>query len=111
MVVSIDRWTLAEELWLFGEDDLYRLPLEMADEDMIRLWLLAGEIYIEGSARSGSEAAALALVRTAEGRARPLVRSRRRPKSQRPTFSETAEQRRADVHRIERKHSFPHRWE
>jgi hypothetical protein len=109
-IVSIDRWTLAEELWSFGEDDLYRVPLEMADEDMIRLWLAAGETYVGRDARSGGEAAAMALVTMVEGRPRPVARRRRRPQAQRPVFSETPEHRLADVRRIERQHSFPHRW-
>jgi len=110
MSVVIDRWTLAEELWSFGEDGLYRVPLEMTDEDFVRLWQMAGETYLDGSARSGREAAALALVRLVEGRPRPLTRTRRRPKSQRLTFSDTPEQRHTDVLRIERLHSFPHPW-
>jgi hypothetical protein len=111
MTVSIDRWTLAEELWAFGEDDLHRVPLEISDEDMIRLWILAGETYLGGKARSGGEAAALALVTMVEGKPRPLARRRRRPQSQRAVFTETPEQRLADVHRIERQHDFPHRWD
>jgi hypothetical protein len=110
MIVSIDRWTLAEELSAFGEDDLCRLPLEMADEDLIRLWLLAGETYRAGCARSGSEAAALALVRMVEGEPRPLARRRRKPKSQQQVFGKSRKQRGADVRRIEREHNFPHRW-
>jgi hypothetical protein len=31
-LVQIDKWTLAEELWSFGEDSLYREPLRMDDE-------------------------------------------------------------------------------
>ena len=110
MHVIIDRWSLAEELWSFGEDDLYRVPLDMTDEDLIRLWQVAGETYLDGSARSGGEAAALALVRLVEGRVRPLARTRRRPKAQWPTFHETPEERRADVFRIQRQHDFPHPW-
>jgi hypothetical protein len=37
-LVEIDRWTLPEELWSFGEDALYSMPLQMSDEDMIRVW-------------------------------------------------------------------------
>jgi hypothetical protein len=108
--VVIDRWTLAEELWLFGEDDLYRVPLQLADEELIRLWIHAGETHFSGRGRSGSEAAALALVELVEGKPRSLARRRRRPRSRRPTFAETSEQRSADVHRIQREHSFPHEW-
>jgi hypothetical protein len=41
-LLEIDRWTLAEELWSFGEDSLYCEPLRMDDEAMIRVWVLAG---------------------------------------------------------------------
>jgi hypothetical protein len=111
MIATIDRWTLAEELWSYGEDELHRLPLEMSDEDMIRLWRRAGEACLRDDVRSGSEAAAVAFVTMIEGEPRPLARRRRRPQSQRPAFGETSEQRLADVHRIEREHDFPHSWD
>jgi len=41
-LIETDRWTLAEELWSFGEDSLYPVALQLSDEDMVRLWLLAG---------------------------------------------------------------------
>jgi hypothetical protein len=41
-LVETDRWTLAEELWAFGEDSLYPVALELSEKDMVRLWLLAG---------------------------------------------------------------------
>ena len=110
MHVIIDRWTLAEELWSFGEDDLHRVPLNMTDEELIRLWQIAGKTYLDGSARSSGEAAALALVSLVEGRTRPLARTRRRPQSQRTTFPETPEDRHADVFRIQQRHDFPHPW-
>jgi hypothetical protein len=40
-----DRWTLAEELWSFGEDSLSAVALQLSDEDMVRLRFLAGEPY------------------------------------------------------------------
>ena len=49
-LVTVDRWTLAE-LWSFGEDALYAAPLRLSDEDMVRLWLLAGRLYLSGEAR------------------------------------------------------------
>jgi hypothetical protein len=113
VAVVIDRWTLAEELWSFGEDTLYLAPLDFSDEDMVRLWVLAGEFYFgaQASARSGGEAAALAAVELVEGEPRPLKRSRRRSQAKRPSFAETPQQRWADTHRIEKAMSFPHPWD
>jgi len=61
-LLEIDRWTLAEELWSFGEDSLYREPLDLDDEAMIRVWGLAGKLSLRGPARSSGETAALAAV-------------------------------------------------
>lgn len=33
----IDRWTLSEELWLYGEDDLHLRPLQMSDAELVSL--------------------------------------------------------------------------
>jgi hypothetical protein len=41
-LVSVDRWTLAEELWSFGEDDLYLAALDLSDEEMIQVWKRGG---------------------------------------------------------------------
>jgi len=99
--VTIDRWTLAEELWSFGEDDLFRAPLAMSDDDLIRVWDLTSRIYMSGEGRSGGESAALATVAIIEGRRRPLARTRRRPQGQRPRFDVTQDDRYADVRAIE----------
>lgn len=99
--VVIDRWTLSEELWLFGEDALHPRPLEMSDPEMAELYRLAGHIHvIEGRARSGSEAAALALVQIADGRPRPLARRRRRPRSQLPAHDAPRADRLDEIFRI-----------
>jgi hypothetical protein len=45
LLVSIDRWSLAEELWSFGEDAIHLAPLQMSDEEMVRVWVLAGKVY------------------------------------------------------------------
>jgi hypothetical protein len=90
----------------------YERPLDLSDQELIRLWQLAGAIHLDPAIEcSSSEAAAIALVAMVEGESRPLARRRRRPQSQRRTFSETTEERQADVHRIEREHNFPHRWD
>jgi hypothetical protein len=72
-LVQIDKWTLAEELWSFGEDSLCREPLRMDDEEMIRVWVLAGRLSLHEKARSSGEAAALAAIEVIEGRRRRLA--------------------------------------
>lgn len=109
-LVEIDRWTLAEELWSFGEDALYVMPLQMSDEDMIRVWVLAGKLSLRDEARSTGETAALAAVSVLEGKRRPLARRRRRPQADRPRFDQTPEERYADINRIEDSESFPEWW-
>ena len=109
-LVSVDRWTLAEELWSFGEDSLSQAALAISDEDMVSLWIRAGKALLKGDARSSGEAAALAAVAVIEGRRRPLARKRRRPRASRLRFEQTPEQRYADIERIEESPSFPEKW-
>jgi hypothetical protein len=109
-LLQIDRWTLAEELWSFGEDSLYREPLRLDDDDMVRIWLLGGSHSLQESARSSGEAAALAAVEVIEGRKRPLARSRRRRQAARPDFDRTPQERYAEISRIEESESFPETW-
>ena len=109
-LVTVDRWTLAEELWSFGKDDLYLAPLEMSDEQLVAVWKLAGKFYTMGVARSAGEAGALAVVALVEGKRRPLARARRRPQAGRPRFEKTIEERLEDVGRIEESESFPEAW-
>jgi hypothetical protein len=109
-IVTVDRWTLAEELWSFGEDSLYLAPLQMSDEELVRVWVVAAELYWNGEARSAGEAAALAVLVVVEGQRRPLARKRRRPQAQCPRFEQTLAERLADVHRIEESESFPSSW-
>ena len=109
-LVSVDRWTLAGELWSFGEDELYLAALELSDEEMVRVWKLAGRLYMKGDARSAGEAAALAAVSILEGRKRPLARQRRRPKRNRPDFGRTLNERLEDIERVEDSASFPAAW-
>ena len=109
-LVQIDRWTLAEELWSFGEDSLYREALRLDDEQMIRVWLLAGRLSLHGKARSSGEAASLAAVEVIEGRRRQLTRTRRRRQADRPDFRRTPEQRYAEINRVEESESFPEMW-
>jgi hypothetical protein len=109
-LVTVDRWTLAEELWLFGEDSVSQAALEISNEDMVSLWLRAGKALLKGDARSSGEAAALAAVAVIEGHKRPLARKRRRPRAGRLRFEQTPEERYADVERIEESESFPEKW-
>jgi len=109
-LVTVDRWTLAEELWSFGEDELYLAPLEMSDEQLVTVWKLAGKLYMKDEARSAGEAGALAAVALVEGRRRPLARARRRRQAERPRFEKTTEERLEDVGRIEGSASFPESW-
>jgi hypothetical protein len=109
-LVSIDKWTLAEELWSFGEDELYLAPLEMSDEDMVSVWVRAGKLYLKDQARSAGEAGALAAVAMLEGRQRSLARKRRRPRATRPRFDKTPEQRYDEIRRVEESPSFNEEW-
>ena len=109
-LVETDRWTLAEELWSFGEDSLYPVALRLSDEDMVRLWLLAGGLLLKEQARSGGEATALAAVAVIEGDQRPLARRRRRPQANRLRFGQTPEERYAEISQIEDSPSFDERW-
>jgi hypothetical protein len=109
-LVTSDRWTLAEELWSFGEDALYLEPLEMSDQGMVRLWRLAGNLFLRGDARSAGEAGALAAVAIIEGKQRPLARTRRRPQARLPRFEKPQEERFDEIRRIEESESFPEVW-
>lgn len=109
-LLEIDRWTLAEELWSFGEGSLYPQALEIDEEAMIRVWLLAGRLSLRGPPRSSGEAAALAAVEVIEGRRRELARRRRRRQADRPEFNKTPEERYADINRIEESEHFPDAW-
>jgi hypothetical protein len=97
-------------LWSFGEDSLYREPLHLEDEAMIRIWLLGGRRLLRGPARSSGEAAAAAAVEVIEGRRRALARKRRRRQADRPEFDKTPEERYADINRIEESEHFSEMW-
>lgn len=109
-LVETDRWTIAEQLWSFGEDSIYPAALQLSDEDMVRLWRLAGRLLLKERARSSGEAAALAAVAVIEGKERPLARKRRRPQASRLRFEQTPEERYAEISRIEESPSFPEKW-
>jgi hypothetical protein len=109
-LVETDRWTVAEELWSYGEDSMYPVALRLSDEEMVRLWRLAGKLLLKERARSSGEAAALAAVAVIEGSERPLARKRRRPQAGRLRFEQTPEERYAEITRIEESPSFPQKW-
>jgi hypothetical protein len=109
-LIETDRWTLAEEMWSFGEDSLYPVALQLSDEEMVRLWLLAGGLLLSERARSSGEATALAAVAVIEGNQRPLARKRRRPRANSLRFEQTPEERYAEISRIEDGPSFDEKW-
>ena len=109
-LIETDRWTLAEELWSFGEDSLYPVALRLSDEDMVRLWLLAGGLLLKERARGRLFLTALAAVAVIEGNQRPLARKRRRPQANRLRFEQTPEERYAEISRIEDSPSFDESW-
>jgi hypothetical protein len=109
-LVEIDRWTLAEELWSFGEDGLYVMPLQMSDEDMVRVWLLAGKAVPEGRGAIDRRDRCSGRGSVLEGKRRPLARRRRGRQADRPRFDQTPEERYADINRIEESESFPEWW-
>jgi hypothetical protein len=82
----------------------------MDDEEMIRVWQLAGRLSLRGPARSSGETAALAAVELIEGRRRVLARKRRRRQADRPEFNKTPEERYADINRVEESEHFPEMW-
>jgi hypothetical protein len=109
-LIETDRWTLAEQLSSFGEDSLSPAALQLSDEDMVRVWLLAGGLLMKERARSSGEATALAAVAVIEGNQRPLARKRRRPQAHRLRFEQTPEERYAEISRIEESPSFDEKW-
>ena len=84
-VVWTERTSLAEELWRYGEDDLWQRVLTASDQTMEAIGLRAMDHLLHGQALpSGgsmliSKALALAAVEVFEGDERPLRRDRRRP--------------------------------
>jgi hypothetical protein len=103
--VEIDRWTLTEELWLWGEDELHLRPLQMSDAELVSLHRLAATIYFgQRKARSAGEACASAAVALLGGRERPLARKRRRPRSTPLKHAVSREARLAAIVRIANAH-------
>ena len=100
-------WTLAEELWAWGEDDLVEPSLGLNDEQMVRLWIRAGELYLASAAGSGREERGARRCRVV-GRSRSFAcASRRRPHAQRPDLDKTGRALRRQA-RIEIEMGFPH---
>ena len=108
MSVLIDRWTLAEEVRAFGEEAFVAGTIALTDEELVEVWIRAGDVYLAGAARSGGEAATIAAVEKLGGRRRPLARRRRRPRAGCPDFGTAREERLADVHRVQAAMAFPH---
>jgi hypothetical protein len=83
--VAVDRPTLAEDLWSYGEDDLAFLALELDDGELARVGVIAGRLllseehaFASGASMLLAKACALAAVEVVEGHPRPLRRTRRR---------------------------------
>ena len=89
-VVWTERTSLAEDLWRYGEDDLWQRVLTASDQTMEAIGLRAMDHLLHGQALpSGgsmliSKALALAAVEVLEGDERPLRRDRRRPQRDLP---------------------------
>ena len=103
----VDRWTLAEELWRWGEDGLIPDVLSLPDDTLFQVWLAAGDLARKTDARNKSAGwgVASAAVQVMEGETRPLARRRRRPKKELPDFGGTTEERVRSV-----SHLIPRRW-
>jgi hypothetical protein len=96
-----DRWTLAEQLWAFGEDDLSERVLTVPDRQLIDVFKHAARLFSDGDARTGAVALAMAVVAALEGRQRPLARRRRRPKRDAPVFAASLEDRLDEMSRLQ----------
>jgi len=93
LYLLMDRWTLAEQLWAFGEDDLYEAALTLSDSQMLDVFRRAARIFSSGDARTGAVALGMAAVALLEGAQRPLNRRRRRPKRDALVFPASREER------------------
>ena len=93
LYLLMDRWTLAEQLWAFGEDDLYEAALTLSDSQMLDVFRRAACIFSSGDARTGAVALGMAAVALLEGAQRPLNRRRRRPKRDALVFPASREER------------------
>ena len=84
------RADLAEDLWRYGEDDLWKRALTASNRRMKRIsdasmrHLLEGPQVASGGSMLISKALALAAVEVFEGKPRPLARERRRPENDVP---------------------------
>lgn len=96
-----DRWTLAEQLWAFGEEGLYERVLTLSDRQLVEVFRAAARLFSDGQARTGAVALAMAVVAAFEGRPRPLARRRRRPKRAAPVFAAAPEDRLDDISRLQ----------
>lgn len=89
--ISFSRELTAASLWDFGEDHLMNRAMQMTVEDLNRVQELAAQyedpsypLPDPGQRVSHGHVIAYAAVTHFEGRLRPLVRGRRRPKANRP---------------------------
>ena len=78
--VVVERTSLAEDLWAYGEDELAIKALDLSPLEVARVGVLAGRLYTDPSEPGMmlAKACALAAIEVLEGEHRPLKRKRRR---------------------------------
>jgi hypothetical protein len=93
-----DRWTIATDLWRFGEEALAERVLATSDDELFSIWVGAGELARRGNHPSKDPGWALAMssIASLEGRERQLARARRRPRREAPPFPEPSVEARVD---------------
>ena len=97
-MILTSRASLAEALWSYGEDDLYKRIAQLTDSEMHVIGTRADEIVqqtpsrrTDGSSLYLAQGLALAAVEFLEGKARPLALSRRRASKDYPKDSGASE--------------------
>ena len=101
LYLVMDRWTLAEQLWAFGEDALCERVLTLSDRQMLKVFRLAARLFTDGDARTGAVALVMSAIVVVEGQQRPPTRRRRRPKRDAPFFDVPLDDRLSDVSRLQ----------
>jgi len=89
--VSFSKSAVAASLWDYGEDALADRALQMTDADLTRIQASASPyedpacpLPMSGQRITHNHVSAFAAITFFEGQLRPLSRTRRRPRAQRP---------------------------